>query len=71
MCGGVLSAHQLTGDREAWSCRQCGRYEALQRSSLQLPHSTDPVCIIPAPSAESLAMSQSPLGEAVTPQGEP
>lgn len=27
-CGGTIRTHQLTGNREAWSCSQCGRYES-------------------------------------------
>ena len=26
-CGGIVGQHQLTNNREAWSCRSCGRYE--------------------------------------------
>ena len=28
-CGGPISKGVLTGDRERWSCRACGRYEAM------------------------------------------
>lgn len=27
-CGGVISVHELVRNREAWSCKQCGSYEA-------------------------------------------
>jgi hypothetical protein len=30
-CGGVIRQHQLTGEREAWTCNSCGRYEAIER----------------------------------------
>lgn len=33
-CGGVIRQHQLTRNREAWTCNACGRYEAIQRESL-------------------------------------
>ena len=29
-CGGTLTIHQLTGDREAWRCLQCNRYDVKQ-----------------------------------------
>ena len=29
-CGGQIRQHQLTGNREAWTCNACGRYEAMQ-----------------------------------------
>ena len=29
-CGGVIRQHQLTGNREAWTCNTCERYEAIQ-----------------------------------------
>jgi len=29
-CGGVLTQHQLTNNREAWTCRSCGRYEVVE-----------------------------------------
>lgn len=28
-CGGIVRQHQLTGEREAWTCNSCGRYEAV------------------------------------------
>ena len=30
-CGGKITQHELTGNREAWNCRGCGRYEAINR----------------------------------------
>lgn len=30
-CGGVIRQHQLTGEREAWTCSGCGRYEVVKR----------------------------------------
>ena len=30
-CGGKITQHELTGNREAWHCRACGRYEAISR----------------------------------------
>jgi hypothetical protein len=32
-CGGVIRSHPLTENREAWSCKACGRYEAVQRDA--------------------------------------
>jgi hypothetical protein len=29
-CGGVVSQHQLTNNREAWTCKSCGRYEIFE-----------------------------------------
>ena len=29
-CGGVVGQHQLTNNREAWTCRSCGRYEVVE-----------------------------------------
>lgn len=26
-CGGVVSVHTLVGNRSAWTCKECGRYE--------------------------------------------
>jgi len=28
-CGGVVTQHELVREREAWTCRECGRYEAV------------------------------------------
>ena len=36
-CGGIIRQHQLTGDREAWTCNACGRYEAVQRQPSPQP----------------------------------
>lgn len=30
-CGGIIRQHQLTGEREAWTCGGCGRYGAIAR----------------------------------------
>ena len=30
MCGGTIRQHQLINNREAWTCNECGRYEALE-----------------------------------------
>ena len=32
-CGGVIRKHALTENREAWTCRACGRYEVFQRGT--------------------------------------
>jgi len=29
-CGGIVGQHQLTNNREAWTCRSCGRYEIVE-----------------------------------------
>lgn len=29
-CGGLLTQHPLTNNREAWTCRSCGRYEIVE-----------------------------------------
>ena len=29
-CGGVIRQHELTGNREAWTCNECGRYEIIK-----------------------------------------
>jgi hypothetical protein len=29
-CGGKIRQHQLTNDREAWTCDACGRYEIIE-----------------------------------------
>lgn len=28
-CGGQIRQHQLTNNREAWTCNTCGRYEVI------------------------------------------
>ena len=28
-CGGQIRQHQLTNNREAWTCNDCGRYEVV------------------------------------------
>jgi hypothetical protein len=30
-CGGIIRQHELTGEREAWTCNACGKYSAIQR----------------------------------------
>jgi hypothetical protein len=30
-CGGIIRQHQLTGEREAWTCNACGKYSAIRR----------------------------------------
>lgn len=43
-CGGVIRSHPLTENREAWSCKACGRYEAVQRDekpAVQVPETRD------------------------------
>jgi hypothetical protein len=30
-CGGIIRQHELTGDREAWTCNACGKYSAISR----------------------------------------
>lgn len=32
-CGGIIRQHQLTGEREAWTCNACGRYGAVRRDA--------------------------------------
>lgn len=34
-CGGVITEHQLTKNREAWHCKSCGRYEIIKLTPLQ------------------------------------
>ena len=83
-CGGVLTSHELTGNREAWSCKQCGVYEAIQRSTLHSAYSqTQPVnlnsgsCVIDGSTcgdtetnAEPLCMRSQPLnGQGVAAPG--
>jgi hypothetical protein len=29
-CGGLVTQHPLTNNREAWTCRSCGRYEIVE-----------------------------------------
>ena len=29
-CGGIVGQHHLTNNREAWTCRSCGRYEIVE-----------------------------------------
>lgn len=31
-CGGVIREHELTGERTAWTCSDCGRYDAIKRA---------------------------------------
>lgn len=28
-CGGLIRTHELTDGRTAWTCKDCGRYEAM------------------------------------------
>lgn len=30
-CGGQIRQHELTKNREAWTCNSCGRYEVIDR----------------------------------------
>jgi len=30
-CGGVVRQHPLVGNREAWTCNECGRYAVIER----------------------------------------
>ena len=30
-CGGVVRQYQLTNNREAWTCDECGRYEVVEQ----------------------------------------
>ena len=30
-CGGTIRQHELTRNREAWTCGACGRYQAIAR----------------------------------------
>jgi hypothetical protein len=32
-CGGLIRQHELTGDREAWTCGACGRYCVIDRAA--------------------------------------
>jgi hypothetical protein len=34
-CGGIIRQHELTGEREAWTCNACGKYSAIQRTKGQ------------------------------------
>lgn len=40
-CGGIIRQHQLTGEREAWTCGACGRYGAIQRGDVWTPAELD------------------------------
>jgi hypothetical protein len=31
-CGGIIRQHELTGEREAWTCNACGKYSAISRA---------------------------------------
>ena len=31
-CGGLISEHELTKNREAWHCKSCGRYEIIDKT---------------------------------------
>ena len=42
-CGGLVTTHLLTQNREAWSCKSCGRYEAID---------APPAAQLTAPAAE-------------------
>ena len=33
-CGGLIREHQLTGNRVAWTCNECGRYEQVETKCL-------------------------------------
>ena len=35
-CGGIVRQHELTNSREAWSCKQCGRYEVVEKVPAKL-----------------------------------
>lgn len=37
-CGGVISTSQLAGNREAWKCKSCGRYDQVVTGS---PHAAE------------------------------
>lgn len=41
-CGGVLRQHELTDNREAWSCPSCGRYQPMRRGQEEEPAPTPP-----------------------------
>jgi len=30
-CGGHIRQHELTKNREAWTCNECGRYEVIAK----------------------------------------
>jgi hypothetical protein len=34
-CGGKIRQHQLTNNREAWTCNECGRYEVFNNEANQ------------------------------------
>jgi len=36
-CGGHIRQHELTKNREAWTCNECGRYEVISRDAKNLP----------------------------------
>jgi len=40
-CGGEVREHELKGDKVAWTCNSCKRYEIIQRQPLEQPHPMD------------------------------
>jgi hypothetical protein len=54
-CGGEVREHELKGDRVAWTCNSCKRYEIIQREPLVQPypmdltsmHGYDPATLLP------------------------
>jgi DNA-directed RNA polymerase subunit M/transcription elongation factor TFIIS len=38
-CGGMVAQHQLSNDREAWTCRSCGRYEIIEQKKSEVESS--------------------------------
>lgn len=36
-CGGLIREHQLTKNRVAWTCNQCGRYEQINLQEKKMP----------------------------------
>lgn len=45
-CGGLIATHQLTDSRDAWSCKSCGRYEAVKALKPAMPQLTAPAAEI-------------------------
>ena len=35
-CGGEVREHELKGDKVAWTCNSCKRYEIIQREPLDV-----------------------------------
>jgi len=40
-CGGEVREHELKGDKVAWTCNSCKRYEIIERQPLEQPYPMD------------------------------